>query len=133
MVDLPSASLLEQAKIEELTRELRRLQLESEGKVAALTTQLRAEQEKSRALEEALQGKADTTELQDRVIEAEETEKKLRTELVRMTRRSVLITEEDSFKARQRELETENFLLNQKVKGLERQVKDVKASAVSAK
>lgn len=131
MVDLAAASLLEQAKIEELTRELRRLQLESDGKVATLTTQLRAEQEKSRALEEALHGKEDTAELQGRVKEAEETEKKLRTELVRMTRRSVLITEEDSVKARLRELETENFLLNQKVKGLEKQVKDVKASAVS--
>ena len=131
MVDLAAASLLEQTKIEELTRELRRLQLESEGKVATLTTQLRAEQEKSKALEEALHGKEDTAELQGRVREAEETEKKLRTELVRMTRRSMLITEEDPIKARLRELETENFLLNQKVKGLEKQVKDVKASAVS--
>lgn len=133
MADIAAASVLEQAKIEELTRELRRIQLDSESKVAALTTQLRAEQEKSKALEATLQGKADTSELQGRVKEAEETEKKLRTELVRMTRKSLLITEEDPLKARLRELETENFLLSQKAKGLEKQVKDVKASAVSDK
>ena len=130
MADSAAASVLEQAKIEELTRELRRFQLDSESKVATLMTQLRAEQEKSKALESALQSKADTTELQGRVKDAEETEKKLRTELVRMTRKSLLITEEDPVKARLRELETENFLLSQKAKGLEKQLKDVKASAV---
>lgn len=130
MADSAAASVLEQAKIEELTRELRRFQMDSESKVATLMTQLRAEQEKSKALESALQSKADTTELQGRVKDAEETEKKLRTELVRMTRKSLLITEEDPVKARLRELETENFLLSQKAKGLEKQLKDVKASAV---
>lgn len=130
MADSAAASVLEQVKIEELTRELRRFQMDSESKVATLMTQLRAEQEKSKALESALQSKADTTELQGRVKDAEETEKKLRTELVRMTRKSLLITEEDPVKARLRELETENFLLSQKAKGLEKQLKDVKASAV---
>ena len=130
MADSAAASVLEQAKIEELTRELRRFQLDSESKVATLMTQLRAEQEKSKALESALQSKADTTELQGRVKDAEETEQNLRTELVRMTRKSLLITEEDPVKARLRELETENFLLSQKAKGLEKQLKDVKASAV---
>jgi len=130
MADSAAASVLEQAKIEELTRELRRFQMDSESKVATLMTQLRAEQEKSKALESALQSKADTAELQGRVKDAEETEKKLRTELVRMTRKSLLITEEDPVKARLRELETENFLLSQKAKGLEKQLKDVKASAV---
>jgi len=130
MADSAAASVLEQVKIEELTRELRRFQMDSESKVATLMTQLRAEQEKSKALESALQNKADTTELQGRVKDAEETEKKLRTELVRMTRKSLLITEEDPVKARLRELETENFLLSQKAKGLEKQLKDVKASAV---
>ena len=127
--EIPSSVQTSQT-VEDLTKALRRMDLETEAKTALLALQLKAEQEKSRTLERMLQEKEDVQELQERVKTAEETEMRLRTELVKMTRRSVLITEDERLQARGKELETENFLLSQKVKSLEKQIKDVKSSAV---
>ena len=131
-IEVPLSSFSrDQRKLEELTQQLRHLQLNSESTISGLQMQLKAEKEKSLSLENALRGKDDSHQLIAKLREAEEIEKKLRTDLVKLTRHSMIVSDDDSFRSRAQELETENFLLTQKVKGLERQIRDVKAQAVT--
>lgn len=122
----------DRTRIEELTQQVRHLQLDSAATISSLHTQLKAEREKSLALENALKDRADSAFLAVKLQEAEEIEKKLRLEIVKLTRKAGVGNEEDTWKTRANELETENFLLSHKLHAIEIQTNEAKAEFVSA-
>lgn len=113
----------DRTRIEELTQQIRHLQIDSAASISALHTQLKAEREKSLTLESALTNRPDPAILAAKLLQAEEVEKKLRLEVVKLTRKTAGC-EEETWKNRAKELETENFLLSQKLHGLEMQGKE---------
>lgn len=122
----------DRTRIEELTQQIRHLQIDSAATISSLHTQLKAEREKSLTLENALKDRADTAFLSAKLQEAEEIEKKLRLEIVKLTRKAGVGSEEDTWKTRANELETENFLISHKLHALETQTNEAKAEFVSA-
>lgn len=118
----------DRTRIEELTQQIRHLQIDSAASISALHTQLKAEREKSLTLESALTNRPDSSLLAAKLLQAEEVEKKLRLEVVKLTRKA---SEEETWKTRAKELETENFLLSQKLHGLEMQGKEAVRAIVA--
>ena len=114
----------DRTRIEELTQQIRHLQIDSAATISSLHTQLKAEREKSLALESALANRPNTALLSAKLQEAEEVEKKLRLEVVKLTRKAAGGGEEETWRTRAKELETENFLLSQKLHALEMQGKE---------
>lgn len=119
--------------MEELSQQLRHLQTTSAATISNLQSQLRAEKEKYATLENAVREKSETSLLTAKLSEAVESEKELRQEIDQLKRKAEAAGDMEDAQSRLNALETENFLLNQKLHQIEKQLKETRNEAVRTK